>query len=88
MIKRPSGNYQDRDYEGTWYPCLICGRPIRSENPKMVRLWSGGGTIVTTEEAEKLLAEDNEKWAPGDMYYYPVGPECLRKHPELKPYAS
>jgi len=62
------------------YPCVVCGKP--ASNPRyMVHLHNGGSTIVTEDEAEQLDPA-------GDMSLYPLGSDCLKKHPELKPYAQ
>jgi hypothetical protein len=71
---------KNQDKAGDLLPCVICGRGIKSENPKMVHVHNGGTSIVTEEEAKTLDPA-------ADMYFFPIGPCCLRKHPEIKPYA-
>jgi len=68
--------------KGDQYPCLVCGRGA-TRNAVYVRLHGGGNNIVTEAEANQRNAEGGE---PGDMGAYPVGRDCLRKHPELLPY--
>lgn len=61
-------------------PCYICAKPIANERIRhMIHVHCGGGMAVTEEEAAKLDPA-------GDLGGQPIGPECLKKHPELKPY--
>jgi hypothetical protein len=48
-------------------------------------LWchNGGSDAVTEEEGTKLNAEGREG---ADLGNQPIGTDCLKKHPELKPY--
>lgn len=65
-------------------PCVICGRACK--NPRyMVRVHDGYTKIVTEEEAERMNTVDYDKYAD-DMGMHPIGPDCLRKHPEIRPY--
>lgn len=57
--------------------CAVCGRGIPLEKGKMIRIGGGGSTFVPP----------NQDDGPADMGFYPIGPECLRKNPELKPLA-
>lgn len=62
--------------------CMICGKPCLDAK---YFAWEhcGGGTLVTREEGERLNKSGK---AGGDLGYQPIGPECLKKHPELKAY--
>ena len=60
-------------------PCVVCGKPMKDAK-HYIHLHCGGSHAVTAREAEDL--PDNE-----DLGSYPIGACCLRKHPELKPYA-
>lgn len=61
---------------GDAYPCAICG--INAPNPRyMVHLHGGGSYLVTEEEAKTMDPA-------GDMYCYPIGPNCFKKYPELR----
>lgn len=70
--------------KGSTYPCIICGKPC--PNPKyMVWEHCGGGVLVTEEEGNRL----NEEGRGGeDLGGQPIGVDCLRKNPDLKPYAG
>lgn len=61
-------------------PCIICGRQVR--DPRyMVHVHDGGDSIVTEVEAS-MLSES------ADMGLFPIGPDCLKAHPEIKPYVQ
>ena len=60
-------------------PCAVCGKAVR--NPKhWLRLVNGGSDVGTAAEGDANPS--------ADLGYYPVGANCLRQHPELKPYAT
>lgn len=63
---------------GDRQPCVVCGRPVKAPT-FMVECVNGGldecvlpGTADTTDAAY--------------MGAFPVGPDCLRRHPELRPF--
>lgn len=61
-------------------PCIICGKLVKDQNNRYsVHVHNGGTYLVTEEEAANL----NDA---GDCGMYPIGPDCLRQHPELRPY--
>lgn len=70
---------KNQEKAGDLLPCVVCGRGIKAKNPRMVHVHDGGASIVTEDEAAKLNPN-------ADMCFFPIGPCCLRKHPELKPY--
>lgn len=49
----------------------------------MLYIHCGGGVAVTEAEANALNASGE---GGGDMGCHPIGPDCLRQHPQLKPY--
>ena len=64
---------------GDAFACIICGLPAPA--PKFYcHVIDGGGTALHAED-EALYVPDG-----GDMLFLPVGPECLKKHPEMKPF--
>lgn len=76
---RRNENY--REATGEEPPCIICGRPIIDEDAAhWIHVGNGGSHAVTEAEA----AAD----PTGDLGFYPVGPHCWRRHPELYPYES
>lgn len=84
MIKIPySPNYeknaQRRNDDKDALPCAVCGKQV-SKPRWWVHVHMGGSHIVTDEEAAGLDPA-------ADMYFFPLGSDCLRKHPELKAYA-
>jgi hypothetical protein len=76
----PPDYHKNLERAGDLPTCAICGRGIKAKNPQSVHVHAGGAAIVTEEEAAILSAA-------ADMGWFPIGPECLRKHPEIKPYA-
>lgn len=69
---------RERYGHGVNYPCVVCGRPV--SNPKyMVECVNGG-------VSECVMPETADTSDPGYMGFFPVGPDCLKKHPELKPF--
>jgi len=66
------------------YPCIVCGRAVKAAQPAMVRVF-WGSHIVTDAEAAEIIAKEGYG---GDLCYYPIGPNCLRNHPEIKLYVK
>lgn len=61
-------------------PCLICGKPIKYDKQRYtVHVHDGGASIVTEEEAATMDEA-------ADLGCHPIGTDCLRQHPEIKPY--
>ena len=65
-----------RDYHAT--PCIFCGKGVKEPWKNTVHIF-WGFTLVTKEEAENLNSN-------GDLGAWPVGTDCLKKHPEIVPY--
>lgn len=62
-------------------PCAVCGRAIITETALWwVHIHNGGISFVTDAEAKEM-------GEGGDVGFYPLGSDCYRRHPELKPYA-
>jgi len=61
--------------------CAVCGKAIK--NPKQFLHLFWGDTVVTEEEAARIIATEG---SGGDLLFFPVGNDCLKKHPELKPF--
>lgn len=61
-------------------PCAVCGKAVTKPR-YWVHVHCGGSHLVTKEEAAMLDPA-------ADMYNFPLGNDCYRKHPELQPYAS
>jgi hypothetical protein len=66
-------------------PCVVCGKPTKTDKARHIHLHLGGTHAVTEREADELNEAGQED---ADMGAYPIGSCCLRKHPELKPYAD
>ena len=65
-------------------PCVFCGKPL---NGKSARYWlhdiGGGGGLYLHPGDEHLYVTDG-----ADMGTYPIGEDCLRRRPELKPFTT
>ena len=75
----PKDYHKNLSKAGVLPTCAICGRGIKATNPRYVHIHNGGRAVVTDEEASTLDPV-------ADMGVFPIGPECLRKHPEVRPY--
>ncbi|TAM62228.1 hypothetical protein EPN52_00905 [bacterium] len=67
-----------RGPKGAQQPCCLCGIGIHAPGAYL-HLHDGGGFAVTESEAMILSAA-------GDLGLHPIGPECIRRRPELAPY--
>ena len=64
-------------------PCAVCGKEVETDakgtplspRTRMIRVVDGGARFASPTE---VVSE------AGDMGYFPVGSECLRRHPALK----
>ena len=76
-IKIPRSPHYREDL-GEGYPCVVCGKHI-PEPKYMVHLVEGGS---------HALHPDFEPYdrPEADLGWYPLGADCLRQHPELRPY--
>ena len=79
MIHAFSGEHYARNAAkaGDRQPCVICGKPVTSEQRRYVR--------VDTSNRIHHAACD---LAGADMGCFPVGPDCQRKYPQLRALAS
>jgi len=60
---------------GKLTPCVICGKGMANDRvQKMIRVGGGGSCF---------LPPDAPVDPAGDMGSFPIGSDCLRKHPEL-----
>lgn len=78
MIPIPSSPGRDERQITDKPQCVVCNRIVNRE--KCVWIHTREGYYAVTEEETKTLDP------AGDSGCYPVGPDCLRRHPELKPY--
>jgi len=66
-----------RAVKGDAYPCVICGRPVTTATRWLVRL----------DTSNTIHSVDDCTLGAKDMGCYPIGADCLRQHPEIKPLA-
>lgn len=65
---------------GEFLPCVVCGRMCK--NPRYLTHVHGGFSVLVTEDEAKTMNEG------ADMGMFPIGSDCLKKHPELRPYVQ
>lgn len=77
-IAQKPANLDRRD---DFQPCLICGRPVdtKSAGTRWIHVIEGG-----SHAAEPGDVIDQA----GDLYFHPIGSDCLRNQPALKPVAK
>lgn len=82
MLKLPVHASYGKNYLGVgeYDPCCVCGKAVKAPRTYL-HVHAGGAAVVTEDEARTLPAN-------ADLGMQPVGPECLREHPELKPYVQ
>lgn len=81
-LKSPRYDQNVKATRSEHLPCILCGRECK--NAKFF-VWehNGGGTLVTPQEGEEL----NETGHSGaDLGLQPIGSDCLKKHPQIKPF--
>lgn len=73
-----------RDCNDDECACVVCDKPIKTAGHKFF-LWvhNGGSQAVTKAEGERLNASGRQG---ADLGLQPIGRDCLRKNPELKPF--
>jgi hypothetical protein len=64
---------------GDQWPCFICKQGVDAKKARWIHVHDGGSVAVTPAEAATMDPA-------ADMGAHPVGPECMRKHPELHDY--
>ncbi len=74
--------------KGNQVPCCVCGKPTNG-NTKFLHVVSGGLTALHPSEEERYTTNqyDANLLDSGDCGLQPVGSDCLRNNPQLKPYA-
>ncbi len=65
-------------------PCAVCRSPVNVDGHQLW-LWVhlGGNHAVTAAEGERLNAAGH---SGADLGRQPIGPNCLKKYPQLKPF--
>ena len=63
-------------------PCIICGKPTRTDNrPWMIHVCNGGAWAHMDDD------DHGDLGLSGCLGNYPIGNTCLKNHPELRPFA-
>ena len=60
-------------------PCIVCGKLIKAPGKYFVHMMDGGDSICTADEDDKVDPG-------GDLGFQPIGTDCLRRYPELRPF--
>jgi hypothetical protein len=81
----PRRDYNEDRLRPGEMPCCVCGKGIKRDNWKYSVHLFWGATVVTEAEAAELYAKGDGN---GDMSFYPLGAECYRNLPEIRPYAQ
>lgn len=88
MLKIPESPELSRNRRGPQsgeFPhCVVCGRVIKTKKTAWIHTYYGT-EAVTDAEAAALNATNG---GAGDTGFFPVGNDCLRNYPELKPYVA
>jgi hypothetical protein len=79
----PDHHLQDEKNGVGQTPCIICGRGVREPWKYTVHMY-WGTTLVTAEEIATLSNDELPENA--DLGMWPIGADCLKKHPEIIPY--
>lgn len=78
--KSPQYDQNNKKCKGIYYPCVVCGKEVRK--PKyMIECVHGGCDVAAMPDT----ADTSDG---GYMGLYPIGFDCLKNHPELKPYVK
>ena len=72
---------RERTGNGDLPMCIVCGKGVKNVRHTL-HVINGGHTALHPDD-ESLYVSDG-----GDMYHFPVGPDCLRRHPELREYVT
>ena len=84
IVQAPGYGENVRRSKGAVAPCVVCGRGVA--RPRyLVHVHEGGAAVVTEAEAEALNRAGR---AGADCGGYPIGADCLRAHPEYRPYVT
>lgn len=67
--------------KGEREPCYVCGRAVSTEKNDFYWIEVGGGGH------DALLPQEVDAGDPGYLGCHPVGADCLKKQPALRPYA-
>lgn len=80
-IPKAAGYSRNADRAGDLEPCCVCGKGIKQQKTQYIRTYYGGVAVSEAEAGELRQTDPN-----GDTGWYAIGADCLRQHPELRPY--
>jgi hypothetical protein len=59
-------------------PCIICGRKCHNLRYR----------VYVNDGFSHILTADEFRQEAGEMGLFPIGANCLQKHPEIRPYVQ
>lgn len=84
VIAIPTSDQYNKNYQGVSGhngPCVICGKACKSNRYGLIEV-AGGGLAALPGSPEADPDYDEGSF----LGVQPIGNDCARKHPELKPY--
>lgn len=81
LVRSPNFSRNRERSTDTLEHCAVCGKNVKKP-VNYIHLFYGD-TVVSEVEAQRIILADDDG---GDMGFFPVGNDCLRQHPELKPF--
>jgi hypothetical protein len=73
------------DLSSTHEPCAVCGKGVKNWKHKVI-FDPTDDTILPPAAYASIPEEDWDEMGADAPYSAPIGSDCLRRHPELKPY--
>lgn len=86
--RSPQYTRNSHNTRGDDLPCVLCGKAVSDPPKYQVHLHQGGAFLVTEEEAQMLHEKERGRNSFSDMGFYPVGVECYRRNPAIRPYVT
>lgn len=73
--------------EDGYIQCVVCGKGLKEDKAKhLVQVYEGSYLISESDKANLIAEKTQEVYNSGDCGLYAVGTDCLKRHPEIKPY--
>lgn len=90
MIQLPQQSskwYQNQKKAGEGIPCILCGKGVVVTKPHWDLIVVSGSEVARSDEEAEQYEISRGGMHVGDYGLHPIGPDCLKKHPQLKEYA-
>lgn len=82
-----SNNYHRNAERHAGVPCVLCGKKVETKKSHWDLVVVSGYAVARSDEEAKQYEIDRCGSHAGDYGAEPIGPDCLRNHPDLKEYA-